>query len=39
MDSGFLAPGETLEDDFDVLAEITPAELLGVMDQMLCFEV
>ncbi|KAL2057872.1 hypothetical protein ABVK25_001489 [Lepraria finkii] len=39
MDSGFLNPGETLEDDYDVLRELLPEEVLGIMDQMLCYEV
>ena len=39
MDSGYLAPGETLEDDYDVLRELLPEEIIGIMDQMLCYEV
>ena len=39
MDSGYLAPGETLEDDYDVLRELLPEEVLGIMDQLLCHEV
>ena len=39
MDSGFLQPGETLEDHYDVLRELLPEEVLGTMDQMLCYEV
>ena len=39
MDSGYLAPGETLEDDYDVLQEISPEEAIGVMDQILGYEV
>lgn len=43
MDSGFLAPGENyaqaLEDDYDVARDLTPAEVLGIMDQLLCHEV
>lgn len=39
MDSGFLNLGETLEDDYDVLRELLPEEVLGIMDQMLCYEV
>ncbi|KAF2085758.1 Mak10-domain-containing protein [Saccharata proteae CBS 121410] len=38
MDSGFLEPGETLEDDYDTTKEILPEELLGIMDQLLCYE-
>ena len=39
MDSGFLEPGECLEDDYDVLRELLPEEVLGIMDQLLCYEV
>ena len=39
MDSGFLAEGERLEDDYDLLQELLPVEILGIMDQLLCFEV
>lgn len=39
MDSGYLAPGETLEDDYDVLRELLPEEVVGIMDQLLCHEV
>lgn len=39
MDSGYLAPGETLEDDYVVLGELLPEEVIGIMDQMLCYEV
>ena len=39
MDSGYLKPGETLEDEYDVTRELLPKELLGIMDQMLCYEV
>ncbi len=39
MDSGFLLEGETLEDDYDVSQELTPEQVLGIMDQLLCYEV
>ena len=39
MDSGYLQPGELLEDEYDVTREVLPTELLGIMDQMLCYEV
>ena len=39
MDSGYLAPGETLEDEYDVLRTLLPEEVVGIMDQMLCYEV
>ncbi|KAH7040078.1 Mak10 subunit, NatC N-terminal acetyltransferase-domain-containing protein [Microdochium trichocladiopsis] len=38
MDSGFLNEGETLEDDYDVLRELLPEEVLGIIDQLLCLE-
>lgn len=38
MDSGFLQPGETLEDDYDTLQPLLPEELIGIMDQLLCHE-
>ncbi|EMD87612.1 hypothetical protein COCC4DRAFT_71022 [Bipolaris maydis ATCC 48331] len=38
MDSGFLQPGETLEDDYDTLTPLLPEELIGIMDQLLCYE-
>ena len=39
MDSGYLAAGETLEDDYDVSRELLPEEVVGIMDQLLCHEV
>ena len=39
MDNGFLQPGETLDDDYDTLLPLLPEEVLGVMDQLLCYEV
>ncbi len=39
MDSGYLAPGETLDDEYDVLKPLLPQEVVGIMDQMLCHEV
>ncbi len=39
MDSGFLEQGEALDDDYDVLRELLPEEVVGIMDQLLCFEV
>jgi len=39
MDSGYLEPGETLEDQYDVSRRLLPEEVIGVMDQMLCYEV
>lgn len=39
MDSGYLRPGETLDDDYDVLGVLLPGEVIGIMDQLICFEV
>lgn len=43
MDSGYIAPGENhaqaLEDDYDVRRDLTPEEVVGLMDQLLCHEV
>lgn len=43
MDSGYLGPGENyaeaLEYDYDVMRELRPEEVLGLMDQLLCHEV
>lgn len=38
MDSGFLEPGETLEDDYDIAGPLLPEEIIGIMDQLLCYE-
>ena len=39
MDSGYLQPGEALEDEYDLFRSLLPDEVLGIMDQMLCYEV
>ena len=39
MDSGYLEPEETLEDEYDVLQSLLPEEILGIVDHMLCYEV
>lgn len=43
MDSGYIAPGENhtqaLEDDYDVRQALTPEQVVGLMDQLLCHEV
>jgi hypothetical protein len=38
MDSGFLAPGETLVDYYDIFRALLPEEVIGIMDQLLCCE-
>ncbi|KAJ5386926.1 NatC N(alpha)-terminal acetyltransferase Mak10 subunit [Penicillium cosmopolitanum] len=42
MDSGYIAPGEShvqaLEDDYDVRQALTPEQVIGLMDQLLCHE-
>ena len=39
MDSGYLAPGESLDDEYNIPKDLLPEEVLGVMDQLMCFEV
>ena len=39
MDSGVLTAGESTEHSYDVLRDLLPEEVIGIMDQMLCFEV
>lgn len=43
MDSGYIALGENhaqaLEDDYDVRRSLTPEQVVGLMDQLLCHEV
>ena len=39
MDSGCLAPGESLDDDYDVSRTLLPSEVLGIIDQLLSLEV
>ncbi|KAL2872538.1 N-alpha-acetyltransferase 35, NatC auxiliary subunit [Aspergillus lucknowensis] len=41
MDSGYLGSeedGRSLEDDYDVLRDLSPEEVLGIMDELLCHE-
>jgi hypothetical protein len=39
MDSGYLEPGETMEDDYDFGQTLLPEEIIGIIDQLLCHEV
>jgi len=39
MDSGFLEPGESMEDEYDFSEALLPEEILGIIDQLLCHEV
>ena len=39
MDSGYLEPGETMEDDYDFSQDLLPEEIIGIIDQLLCHEV
>lgn len=39
MDSGYLEPGETMEDDYDYTQPLLPEEVIGIIDQLLCHEV
>lgn len=38
MDSGLLKPGETLTDDYNLQRPLLPEEVIGIMDQLLCYE-
>ncbi|KAK3944495.1 N-alpha-acetyltransferase 35, NatC auxiliary subunit [Diplogelasinospora grovesii] len=38
MDSGCLAPGESLDEEYDVTRPLLPSEVLGIIDQLLCLE-
>ncbi|KAK4175709.1 putative MAK10 subunit [Triangularia setosa] len=38
MDSGCLAPGESLDEDYDVGRGLSPEEVIGIIDQLLCLE-
>lgn len=39
MDSGYLEPGETMEDEYDFSQPLLPEEIIGIIDQLLCHEV
>lgn len=39
MDSGCLAPGESLDETYDITRSLLPEEVLGIIDQLLCHEV
>ena len=39
MDSGYVAPDDTLEPDFDISAGLDPSEALWIMDQLMCLEI
>ena len=39
MDSGFLEPGESMEDEYDFGEPLLPEEIIGIIDQLLCHEV
>ncbi|KAL2802492.1 Mak10 subunit, NatC N-terminal acetyltransferase-domain-containing protein [Aspergillus granulosus] len=41
MDSGYLGPEEdkqTLDDDYDTSSDLTPEQVVGIMDELLCHE-
>ncbi|XXG97898.1 ubiquinol-cytochrome c reductase core subunit 1 [Hypoxylon texense] len=38
MDSGALAQGESLDEEYDVSRDLLPEEILGIIDQLLCLE-
>lgn len=39
LDSGYVAPGESLDDQYDVLQKLSPDQVVGIMDQLMCQEV
>ncbi|KAG8526336.1 uncharacterized protein KY384_000329 [Bacidia gigantensis] len=39
MDSGYEANGTIQEHEYDVLRPLTPQQVIGIMDQLFCFEV
>ncbi|KAG9231003.1 amino-acid N-acetyltransferas-like protein subunit Mak10 [Amylocarpus encephaloides] len=39
MDSGYLEPGETMEDDYDFSQPLLPEEIIGIIDQLICHEI
>ena len=39
MDSGFLQPGESFEDDYDIGRFLLPEELIAIMDSLLGLQV
>lgn len=39
MDSGLLQPNENLEETYDVLRDLSPEEVIGIMDQLFCHEI
>jgi hypothetical protein len=39
MDSGYLEPGETMEDEYEFSQALLPEEIIGIIDQLLCHEV
>lgn len=39
MDSGYLAPGDTLDDEYDISRDLLPEEVIGIIDQLICHEV
>ena len=39
MDSGYVPPGDTFEPDFDPCSELDAAEVIWIIDQLLCLEI
>jgi hypothetical protein len=39
MDSGYLEPGEMMEDEYDFSQALLPEEIIGIIDQLLFQEV
>ena len=38
MDAGYLEPGEAFDDELNLAQDHLPEEVIGIMDQLLCFE-
>jgi hypothetical protein len=39
MDSGYLKPNETLDDEYHIMKVLSPDQILSIIDQLLCHEV
>jgi hypothetical protein len=39
MDSGYLEPGETMQDEYNYSKVLLPEEVMGIIDQLLLHEV
>ena len=39
MDSGYLKPGESLDDEYQIMKDLSLGQTLGIIDKLLCHEV